>query len=141
MWPERFLQAVEQAQNILYLADNAGEIAFDRLLIEQISPARVTLAVRGGPVINDVTRRRRPGSRTYRTGRSDRQRLRRPRHAARRCSPEFLRRFAAADLIIAKGQGNFETLANQRAIYSSYSRAKCPAGRPMRSNNHKERRY
>ena len=44
-----------KAQSILYLADNAGEIVFDRLLIEQLSPERVTLVVRGGPIINDAT--------------------------------------------------------------------------------------
>ncbi|MGD9210396.1 MAG: ARMT1-like domain-containing protein, partial [Desulfobacteraceae bacterium] len=49
---EKFKKAILQAQNILYLADNAGEIVFDRLLIEQIDPQRVTLAVRGTPVLN-----------------------------------------------------------------------------------------
>ena len=51
-----FKKAVTEAQTILYLADNAGEIFFDRLLIEQLTGARVTLAVRGMPVINDATR-------------------------------------------------------------------------------------
>jgi uncharacterized protein with ATP-grasp and redox domains len=43
------------ADSILYLADNAGEIAFDRLLIERLGPHRVTVAVHGAPVINDAT--------------------------------------------------------------------------------------
>lgn len=50
-----FRQAVEKAQSILYLVDYAGEIAFDRLLVEQILPERVTFVVRGAPVINDAT--------------------------------------------------------------------------------------
>jgi len=48
---------VESAEKILYLADNCGEIVFDRLLIEQLPAGRVTVAVRGGPVINDAVRR------------------------------------------------------------------------------------
>jgi uncharacterized protein with ATP-grasp and redox domains len=52
---QKFRDAVAGAKRILYLADNAGEIAVDRLLIEQLGPERVTLAVRGGPVLNDAT--------------------------------------------------------------------------------------
>jgi len=48
-------RSVERAGRILYLADNAGELVFDRLLIGQIGPERVTLAVRGAPVLNDAT--------------------------------------------------------------------------------------
>ena len=52
---DSFRQAIAKAQSILYLADNTGEIAFDRLLIEELSPERVTLVVRGAPIINDAT--------------------------------------------------------------------------------------
>jgi uncharacterized protein with ATP-grasp and redox domains len=52
---DRFWQAVEQAHDILYLADNAGEVVFDRLLIERMPMRRLTVAVRGGPIINDAT--------------------------------------------------------------------------------------
>ncbi len=47
-----------KAESIAYLADNAGEIIFDRLLIEEISrisKAQINLFVRGKPIINDVT--------------------------------------------------------------------------------------
>ncbi|MCU0858884.1 MAG: ARMT1-like domain-containing protein, partial [Pontiellaceae bacterium] len=52
---EFFRNEVAQAKTVLYLADNCGEIVFDTLLIEQIGPEKVTLAVRGIPVINDAT--------------------------------------------------------------------------------------
>ena len=52
---EGFHQAITEAQSILYLMDNAGEIAFDRLLVEQISSKHVTVVVRGAPVLNDAT--------------------------------------------------------------------------------------
>jgi hypothetical protein len=52
---DELAEATKSADSILYLADNAGEIAFDRLLIEQLDPSRVTVAVRGASVINDAT--------------------------------------------------------------------------------------
>ena len=52
---KEFESAVNRATDILYLGDNTGEIVFDRLLIEQILPRKVTFAVRGSPIINDVT--------------------------------------------------------------------------------------
>jgi hypothetical protein len=51
----RFHRTLLVSERILYLADNAGEIVFDRLLIEQLPPGHVTVAVRGGPILNDAT--------------------------------------------------------------------------------------
>ena len=122
---DRFCQAVGAAQSILYLADNAGEIAFDRLLIEQISPARVTLAVRGAPVINDATL-------------ADAQAVGldeivevidngsdAPGTLLEDCSQAFRRRFAQADLVIAKGQGNYESLSHQPGNLFFLFKVKC----------------
>ena len=50
-----FGMAVSAAKDILYLADNAGEIVFDKLLIEQLPLEKVTVAVKGSPIINDAT--------------------------------------------------------------------------------------
>jgi len=123
---EEFRQAVDKARNILYLADNAGEIAFDRLLIEQISPERVTLVVRGAPVINDATML---DARTVGLHEiveiidngSDA-----PGTVLSDCSPEFVERFEAADLIVAKGQGNFETLSKEPRNIFFLFKVKCP---------------
>ena len=53
---ESFRRHAEDADRILFLADNTGEIVFDRLLIQHLPhPERVTVAVRGGPIINDAT--------------------------------------------------------------------------------------
>lgn len=51
---EGFRAAAAQAKSILYLADNAGEIVFDRLVIETLGPERVTLMVKSGPIVNDA---------------------------------------------------------------------------------------
>ncbi len=50
-----FKDAVIRAKDILYLGDNAGEVVFDRLLIELLPWEKITFAVKGRPVINDAT--------------------------------------------------------------------------------------
>lgn len=123
---EAFRRAVESADTILYLADNAGEIVFDRILIERLLPKAVTVAVRGAPVINDATLEDAVeagltelvevidnGSDAPGTILSD-------------CSAAFVERFRDADLIIAKGQGNYETLSNEEANIVFLFKAKCP---------------
>ncbi|SEM04246.1 hypothetical protein SAMN04489760_10325 [Syntrophus gentianae] len=121
-----FRQAVAKARNILYLADNAGEIVFDRLLIEQLSPERVTLVVRGAPVINDATMVDARLLRLHEIVEVIDNGSDAPGTILDDCSHDFNRRFAEADLVFAKGQGNFETLSNEnRTIYFLF-KAKCP---------------
>lgn|SRR5512142_2660368 len=109
---EAFRTAASQATSILYLTDNAGEIVLDRLLIEQLGPSRVTVAVRGGPILNDATRDDAraaglAGLVEIVDNGSDA-----PGTVLDDCSPAFRTRFAAADLVIAKGQGNYESLCD-----------------------------
>lgn len=55
-----FLQDLREGKDFLYITDNAGEIAFDRVLAEELLRAyphlNITFCVRGGPVSNDATR-------------------------------------------------------------------------------------
>jgi uncharacterized protein with ATP-grasp and redox domains len=121
-----FRQAVTEARSILYLADNAGEIVFDRLLIEQLSPARVTLAVRGGPIINDATRADAQAVGLHEVAEIIDNGSDAPGTLLEDCSQEFKRRFNEADLILAKGQGNFETLSDDPHNIFFLFQAKCP---------------
>jgi len=121
-----FRQAVAGARSILYLADNAGEIVFDRLLIEQLSPARVTLAVRGSPVINDATMADAWAAGLHELVEVVGNGSDAPGTILDDCNPEFIRRFEAADLILAKGQGNFETLSEEPRNIFFLFKAKCP---------------
>ena len=120
-------QAVRTARSILYLGDNCGEIVFDRLFIEQLIPDRVTYVVRAAPIINDVTM-----ADARFTGMSDQTRVidngsDAPGTLLSECSPEFKNAFKNADLIIAKGQGNYETLhTSERPIFFML-KVKCPA--------------
>jgi damage-control phosphatase, subfamily I len=123
---EALRSAIAQTRRILYLADNAGEIVFDRLLIEQLPRARVTAVVRGSPVINDATR-----ADALEAGLDELVEIidngsDAPGTLLEDCSVEFQRRFAEADLILAKGQGNFETLVNEPGNIFFLFRIKCP---------------
>ena len=108
------------------LADNAGEIVFDRLLIEQLPIDRVTVAVRGYPVINDATL-----DDAETAGLTDivdviSNGSDAPGTLLDDCSEAFRSRFEEADLIIAKGQGNYETLAQSPRPIFFLLRVKCP---------------
>jgi damage-control phosphatase, subfamily I len=105
-----FTERVRRADSILYLADNAGEIFFDRDLISQLPAGKVAVAVRGSPVLNDAT-----CLDAQQAGLADRCEIisngsDAPGTILSDCSPEFQTRFETADLVIAKGQGNYESL-------------------------------
>jgi uncharacterized protein with ATP-grasp and redox domains len=121
-----FREAAASARTILYLADNCGEIVFDRLLIEQLGAARVTLAVRGAPVLNDATLADARQAGLDRVVQVIENGSDAPGTVLSECSDEFRSRFGQADLIIAKGQGNFETLSDTPGNLYFLLKVKCP---------------
>jgi uncharacterized protein with ATP-grasp and redox domains len=120
-----FRQAVAKAKDILYLADNAGEIVFDRLLVEQLLPTPIKIAVRGAPVINDATRIDAEVSGLQEIAEVIDNGSDVPGTILTDCSDEFRRCFYGADLIIAKGQANFETLIDERRDIFFLFKVKC----------------
>lgn len=133
---EIFRQAVDKAASILYIGDNAGEIVFDRLLIEQLGPQRVILAVRGAPILNDALEEdaRIAGLHEIVPILGNGNDV--PGTDLDQCDDEFRTLFKSADLVISKGQGNFETLnENPRQIFFLF-KVKCQmvanaSGRPL----------
>jgi hypothetical protein len=123
---EDFHKTVDEATDILYLADNAGEIVFDRLLIEQLPKGRVTVAVRGRAVLNDATMTDAEASGITDIAEVIDNGSDAPGTILSDCSENFRRRFSSADLIIAKGQGNFETLSDETSNIYFLFKAKCP---------------
>jgi len=121
-----FRDAIGQAEEIFYLADNAGEIVFDRLLIEQLPIEKVTVVVKGRPVINDATMEDANVAGSTRIVEVIDNGSDAPGTILESCSEEFRRRFAEADLIIAKGQGNYETLSGVEKDMFFILKAKCP---------------
>lgn len=108
-----FFERLQKAHTVLLLADNAGEIVFDRLLLEQIQDKKVTVCVRGGPVLNDATREDAFASGLQDLADIADTGLPCPGIPLERMSKDFLDLFDSADIIIAKGQANFESLCEQ----------------------------
>ena len=121
----RLRQALSEVDTILYLADNAGETVFDRVLIETIA-LPVTYVVKAGPVINDATREDALAAGLDAVSRIIDNGADAPGTLLDRCSPAFRDQFAQAPLIIAKGQANYETLSEVRAPVFFLLQAKCP---------------
>ncbi len=109
-------ERLQTARRLVYLTDNCGEVVMDRLCIEYLRKAypavEITVMVRGKPVLNDATREdaveigldRIPGVRLLDNGDGL------AGTALGRISEEAAAALADADIILAKGQGNFETL-------------------------------
>lgn len=121
-----FAQAVNDARDILFIGDNAGEIMFDRLLIEELPCEKVTYVVKGAPVINDATRED-----AAMVGMIDLVEVidngsDAPGTLLDDCSAEFRRRFEQSDLVLAKGQANYESLSGIDKDMFFILKAKCP---------------
>jgi uncharacterized protein with ATP-grasp and redox domains len=111
---ERLEEELKQAGSLLIIGDNAGETVFDRVLISQLEHLDITYAVRSEPMINDATLEdaRASGledcSRLISTGCNVAGVI------LDECSEEFLDIFYGADIVICKGQGNYETLSEHK---------------------------
>ncbi len=106
--------ALRTAKRLLYLCDNAGEIVFDRLLLERVRsdyPAlEIVCGVRGKPILNDATM-----SDALEAGMDAVARVidngdGSPGTVLKKTSPAFREEFERADVVVSKGQGNFESL-------------------------------
>jgi len=125
----KFKESVGQSSLILYLADNAGEIVFDRILIEQllqIKKSKIVFVVREKPIINDATLddALQVGLNKVATIISNGSDA--PATILSQCSPEMLSYYRAADLIISKGQGNYESLSGRPENIFFLFKVKCP---------------
>jgi uncharacterized protein with ATP-grasp and redox domains len=122
---EAFRLALAEARRIVYLTDNCGEIVVDRLLIEQLPRERLTIAVRGAPVLNDATR-----ADAHVAGLDDLASVidngsNAPGTLPDDCSESFRRALRGADVVIAKGQGNYESLSDAPGRFFFLFKVKC----------------
>ena len=113
----RIYELVKEARTVLYLADNAGEIVFDTLLVEQLRNMgiAVVVSVKGGPVINDATLEdaevsgmSKIADKTITTG-TDAVGL-----SLDEVSGDFLNVYNTVDIVFAKGMGYAETLTEYK---------------------------
>jgi uncharacterized protein with ATP-grasp and redox domains len=124
-----FAQAAANARRILFLCDNAGEIVFDRVLIETLRDRGkdVTAVVKGSPVINDATLDDASAAGLTEcavvidNGNDGIGTL------LEACSQQFMDAYRSADLIISKGQANYETLVQEKDARTFFLfKVKCP---------------
>ncbi|MFA6583737.1 MAG: ARMT1-like domain-containing protein, partial [Elusimicrobiaceae bacterium] len=137
-----FERTLKKAKTVLVVGDNAGETVFDRLLLEEIGRLypgkKIYYAVRGYPALNDALMEDAFDAgldkvATVITSGSDL-----PGTLVDQCTAEFRTLFKNADLVISKGQGNYETLTEEtREIFYIFM-VKCAmvsqdSGKPMGS--------
>ncbi len=122
---EIFRKRFDESETILYIGDNAGESVFDRLLIEQLAGKKVYFGVRGRPVINDVVEvdAKRAGIDKFAKIVSSGSAV--PGTILSKCSSEFNELFLKADMVISKGQGNYEGLSDEEREIFFLLRVKC----------------
>lgn len=119
-------ERLTEVNEVLYLADNAGETVFDRLLIDVLS-VPVTYVVKGGPILNDAVREDALAAGVDQSAKEIIDNgSRAPGTVLELCSEEFRMRYRQAPLIIAKGQGNYETLSDAGDKIFCLLQVKCP---------------
>jgi len=110
--------ALSQVKTLLYIGDNAGEHIFDALTIrflQKLYPQlSVTYMVRGNPIINDVTMSEAQEAEIDKICILMNSGVPTPGFVYSLASPEAQELFDTADLIIAKGMGNYECMTPQQ---------------------------
>jgi uncharacterized protein with ATP-grasp and redox domains len=115
---------LEEAEQVLFLADNAGETVFDRVLIETLNKP-VIYVVKKSPILNDATI-----TDAVAAGLDGRAALVHngsdaPGTIFPLCSDEFRQHFEEATVVIAKGQANYETLSESHKKVFCLLQVKC----------------
>ncbi|MDD4730725.1 MAG: ARMT1-like domain-containing protein [Desulfovibrio sp.] len=128
-----FHERLEPGTEVLIVGDNAGEIGLDRLFVQELLGVgvRVTYAVRGAPILNDATMEDARCVGMDQLCEVISSGVDTPGAVVSRCTPEFQDRLTRADVLLAKGQGNYEALTDSGLnVYFAF-KVKCPvvAGR------------
>ncbi|MDP8297318.1 MAG: ARMT1-like domain-containing protein, partial [Candidatus Orphnella occulta] len=125
-----FKRALKKSHTILYLGDNAGETVFDRVLIEEIKRDdknnNITYAVKKSPVINDALIKDAIDCGIDKSAKIISSGSDAPGTVLSLCKKSFLNLFNKADMVISKGQGNFEALSGSKRPVFFLFMAKCP---------------
>ena len=121
---EKFKHVSENAKTILYIGDNAGESVFDKLLIEELN-GKIIYAVREIPVINDAIYEDAVASGLDEVAEIISSGVKAPGTILNQCNSEFIEIFNNADMVISKGQGNYEGLSDVKRPLFFLLKAKC----------------
>ena len=123
---EMLLRELRRAEKIVILGDNAGEIYFDRLFLQELKKDNITYVVKGSPILNDALHEDAIEAGIDRFARILDTGVAIPGTVLRKCPPAVRQAIQTADVIVSKGQANFETMgecADPRVFFTL--RAKC----------------
>jgi damage-control phosphatase, subfamily I len=122
-----FSSRLNDVQKVLFLTDNSGEIVFDRLLIERLvaEGKRVEAVVKGAPVINDSTIEDARESGLTEVCEVTENGSDCVGTIPGEITKEVLDKLMAAEMVISKGQANFETLADMDKEIFFLFQSKC----------------
>jgi len=126
---QEFKEILSKVNHIIYLADNAGEVVFDRLLIEELVEElgkQVNYVVRDKPIINDALVEDALFCGINKVAKITSSGSDAPGTILKYCSPEFIGLYQDSELIISKGQGNYESLSEEDKSIFFLFKAKCP---------------
>lgn len=121
-----FKEKLVSARKIMIIGDNAGETVFDKILLNTFSHLDITYAVRNEPVINDATVQDAIASGLDDCAQIISTGCNAPGAILDQCNAEFLDIFNQSDIVISKGQGNFEALSDCGRAMFFLLKAKCP---------------
>ena len=121
---EELKNKIKEVKEIILIGDNAGESVFDRCLIETLEEKDkiVKYVVKSKPIINDVTREDAEASQIKNIIESG---SKFSGTVVYSLSNEFRKILKKAELIIAKGQANYETLSNENLPIFFLLKVKC----------------
>jgi len=122
---QEFKEHLKRSKSILYIGDNAGETVFDRILIEELKKT-VIFVVRDIPVINDATYSDAVQAQINEVAKIIPAGSGAPGLILNKCSNKFIKIFNNADMIISKGQGNYEGLSDEKKTIFFLLKVKCP---------------
>ncbi len=107
------LREIVRGKDVLFLTDNAGEIVIDKLVIERLSELadRLTIATRGGPILNDATIEDAKMAGLHRYGELITTGTDAVGILLDQCSSDFLEAFERCEVVVAKGMANYESLS------------------------------
>jgi uncharacterized protein with ATP-grasp and redox domains len=123
---DRFRKVLQKSERVVYLGDNAGEIVFDRILLEELKDKEITFVVKGGPIINDATVEDAKFAGINKIAKIKTVSNGEPGTGPKRNSKEFINLLKSADVVISKGQGNYEALSEVNADIFFLLKVKCP---------------
>ena len=120
-----FKEKLKSAKTVLIVGDNSGEAVFDGVFMDNFPNISFYYAVRSAPIINDVTLKEIPLINIDKKIKVFASGSRAPGSVLSQCSNEFKELLKTADIVISKGQGNFESLSEVKNIFFLL-KAKCP---------------